>query len=140
VAGAGNLKKYAPLLKKISHKLIDNRTIPDEEVARYFQMSTVIALPYREASQSGIAAIAMSAGVPIVATKVGALPEILHDGVNSLLVEPNDVRALAQALRKLLTEPHLRRQIAAGARQTVQERLLWAHTAQQYHQHYRSLL
>jgi len=140
IAGAGDLAKYRSLLRQIPHQTIDNRAIPDEEVITYFQMSTLIALPYREASQSGIAAIAMPAGVPIVATKVGALPEILQDDVNSLLVEPRDVTGLTSALKRVLQDQHLRHRLAQGARQTVRTRLLWARTAQQYYQHYQSLL
>lgn len=140
LAGAGNLSKYQKYLRLIQHKFIDNRSIPDEEVFSYFQMSTIIALPYREASQSGIAAIAMPAGVPIVATNVGALPEVLEDGVNSLLIAPNSVAELTNALEKLLTNPTLRRKLTDGAQQTVRARLLWPDIAAQYHQQYQSLL
>jgi alpha-maltose-1-phosphate synthase len=140
IAGAGDLQKYRPLLQKIRHKLINNNSIPDEQVIRYFQMSTMVALPYREASQSGIAAIAMPAGLPIVATRVGSLPEVLRDGVNSLLVEPGSVSAFAAAIKRLLESETLRQKLANGAKQTVQERLLWRHTAKQYYQQYQLLL
>jgi glycosyltransferase involved in cell wall biosynthesis len=140
LAGAGSLEKHQPLLRRIQNQTIDNRPIPDEDVFQYFQMSTIVALPYREASQSGIAAIAMPAGVPIVATRVGALPEILHDQYNSLLVEPGDVESLTNALTQLLLDQNLRHRLVEGARQTVQQQLLWPHIAGQYHQHYQALL
>jgi glycosyltransferase involved in cell wall biosynthesis len=140
LAGAGNLDKYQHLLARIQHKVIDNRPIPDDEVYKYFQMSTIIALPYRDASQSGIAAIALPAAVPIVATSVGALPEVLQNGYNSLLVPPGDISALAGALRRLLSDPALRQRLLQGAQATVRQRLLWPDIAAQYHLHYQSLL
>ncbi|MFH1353945.1 MAG: glycosyltransferase family 4 protein [bacterium] len=140
LAGNGNLTKYQSLLKQVKNKIIDNRTIPDSEVIKYFQMSTILALPYREASQSGIISIAMPAGLPIIATKVGSLSEILADRKNSLLVEPNNPSALAKAIKQLLQDKHLRESLVAGARQTVSEKTSWPICARQYYQLYQSVL
>jgi len=140
LAGSGNLTKYQPYLKQIKRQIIDNRTIPDSEVIKYFQMSTIVALPYREASQSGIISIAMPAGLPIVATKVGSLPEVLIHGENGLLVKPGDISALSQAIKYLLSDKQLRLSLAAGARQTVATKISWRITADQYYQLYQSVL
>lgn len=140
LAGSGDLTKYQPLLKQIKRKKIDNRIIPDPEVIKYFQMSTILALPYRSASQSAIISIAMPAGLPIVATKVGSLPEILTDRENSLLVEPNDVSALARAIKELLQDKPLRKSLAAGAQKTVGHKTAWSICANKYYQLYQSIL
>ena len=62
---------------------------------------------------------ALSVGVPVVATAVGGVPEVVHDGENGLLVEPGRPDALAAALTRLLEEPGLREQLAAGAKPSV---------------------
>jgi glycosyltransferase involved in cell wall biosynthesis len=58
---------------------------------------------------------AMALGVPVVATRVGGLPEAVEDGVNGLLVPAADRNALADALRRV-EDPALRERLAAGAR------------------------
>jgi glycosyltransferase involved in cell wall biosynthesis len=62
---------------------------------------------------------ALSVGVPVVATAVGGVPEVVRDGENGLLVPPGRPDELAAAMRRLLTEPGLRDQLAAAARPSV---------------------
>ena len=62
---------------------------------------------------------ALAVGTPVVATAVGGVPEVVHDGVNGLLVPPGSPEALAAALERLLAEPGLRDRLAAGARPSV---------------------
>lgn len=139
LAGAGDLAKYQPKLNQLSRKVIDNQTIPENEVIRYFDMSTLIALPYREASQSGIISIALPAGTPIVATHTGALPEILEHEKNALLVAPNSAPDLAAAIKRLLLDSSLRARLGAGGRATVANKISWRLTATQYYQLYAEL-
>jgi glycosyltransferase involved in cell wall biosynthesis len=56
--------------------------------------------------------------LPVVSTRTGAIPEYLDDGVNGLLVDPGDARALAAALRRLLLDPPLRARLGAAARES----------------------
>jgi len=65
---------------------------------------------------------AMAAGVPVVASAVGGVPELVADGVTGLLVSPGDPRALAAALDRLLADPALRRRLGAAARERVRTR------------------
>jgi len=62
---------------------------------------------------------AMAHGLPIVASAVGGIPEILEDGVDALLVDPGDPAGLAAALESLLLEPERRRRLAAAASASV---------------------
>jgi len=59
---------------------------------------------------------AASAGVPIVATRAGGIPEIVHDGVNGRLVEPGDSEELFRAISELLGNPDLRRRFGVAGR------------------------
>ena len=63
---------------------------------------------------------ALAVGTPVVATAVGGVPEVVHDGENGLLVEPNNPQAFASALRRVLDDDELRAQLAAGARPSVE--------------------
>ena len=62
---------------------------------------------------------ALAVGTPVVATAVGGVPELVHDGVNGLLVPAGDADALADAIRRIVTEPGLREQLAANAASSV---------------------
>jgi glycosyltransferase involved in cell wall biosynthesis len=63
---------------------------------------------------------AMAAGLPAVATAVGAVPEMVVDGREALLVPPGDTGALARALAELAAAPARRREMGALARQRVE--------------------
>jgi glycosyltransferase involved in cell wall biosynthesis len=63
---------------------------------------------------------AAGAGIPIVATRVGGIPEAVHDGENGLLVPPADAAALAEAIGRLLAEPPLRRTMGERGRVLVE--------------------
>lgn len=64
---------------------------------------------------------ALSVGVPVVATAVGGVPEVVHDDVNGLLVPPNDPVAFANALRRMLEDDELHARLAAASRESVAE-------------------
>jgi glycosyltransferase involved in cell wall biosynthesis len=63
---------------------------------------------------------AMCAGLPVVATAVGGTPELVRDGENGLLIEPNANGALSKTLRKLATSSEERQRLAAGVQETTQ--------------------
>jgi glycosyltransferase involved in cell wall biosynthesis len=65
---------------------------------------------------------AMATGLPLVGTRVGGLPDLVHDGRNGRLVRPRDPRGLADAMRGLLADADLRRRLGAESRRLVEER------------------
>ncbi len=81
-----------------------NRYVPDEEISLYFSAGDVLVLPYLRASQSGVAHIAMTFGIPIVATKVGGLKESLSNYEGAYFVEPN-AESIAKALQSIYENP-----------------------------------
>jgi N-acetyl-alpha-D-glucosaminyl L-malate synthase BshA len=90
-----------------------------QEVAPYLVVSDVFVLPSR-AEGLGLALIeAMSAGLPCVASRVAGISELIEDGQNGLLVEPEDVAGLAEALLKLLEDRELAKKLGDKARQSV---------------------
>ncbi len=90
--------------------------VPFSDVTRYFAAADVLVLPYRHVSQSGVLFLALSLGLPVVATSVGALPEVLRDGESALLVPPGSPDALAGAVSLALGDPALREHLAEGGR------------------------
>ncbi|HEY3347256.1 MAG TPA: glycosyltransferase [Nitrospirota bacterium] len=78
--------------------------IGNEEVGRYFSASDALVLPYLSATQSGITQIAFVFDLPVIATNVGGLPEVVREGETGYLVEPDDPHALAEAVIRYFTE------------------------------------
>jgi glycosyltransferase involved in cell wall biosynthesis len=75
-----------------------NRYVPNEELPPYFDLADVVVLPYVSATQSGVVQLAFGFGKPVITTRVGGLYEVVQDGVNGLIVPPQDEQALAEAI------------------------------------------
>jgi glycosyltransferase involved in cell wall biosynthesis len=78
--------------------------VPSEDVETYFAAADLVVLPYRSATQSGVVQVACTFQRPVIATKVGGLPEAVDDGRTGILVTPDDPGALARAIRRFYSE------------------------------------
>jgi len=96
-----SIEKYRQLIQEwgIEEKVhIDNRYVANEEVPRFFREADVLILPYVGASQSGVARIALSNALPVIASQVGGLAEAIEDNVTGLLFPAGDSDALADRI------------------------------------------
>jgi glycosyltransferase involved in cell wall biosynthesis len=94
-----------------------------DDVPDLLGAATVAAVPAVWAEAFGLSVVeAMAAGVPVVASRTGAIPELIADGETGLLVPPGDAPALAEALGRLLDDPPLRTRLATSARAVVRSR------------------
>ena len=80
------------------------RFVSDAEAAEYFQRSDVVILPYRGASGSAVIPLAYQYQRPVIATRVGGLPDVVLEGQTGFLVEPEDPQAIAALLGRLTSE------------------------------------
>lgn len=113
--------------------------LPDAELAALFASAEVACIPSLYEGFSLPAVEAMASGTPIVASRVGALPEVLGtDGACAELVAPADVDALTQAIGKLLDSPERRRSLGEAGRRRAVSVFSWdavaAQTARVYRQ------
>lgn len=95
-----------------------NQYVPNEELGQYFDLADVVVLPYISATQSGVVQLAFGFGKPVITTRVGGLHEVVQDGVNGLVVPPQDERALAEAIVRYF-DPAVRERLNAEARQSA---------------------
>ena len=114
--------------------------LPQDKVCRAYRQSTVFALPCiigSDGNRDGLPTVlleAMATGLPAVTTTVTGNPEIVDDAVNGLLVAPNDVVALADALAYLLTNQAEREALGLAARQKVEVAFNVRNNVAQLHQ------
>lgn len=95
------VEKYRELIREYgigSHVQIDDRYVPNEEVPNVFRKADLLVLPYVSASQSAVARIALSNGLPIIASRVGGLAETIEENATGLLFPPCDADALADQI------------------------------------------
>lgn len=99
--------------------------IDSGDIAAWMELTSVIVFPYRDIYQSGALHVAQTFGVPSIATAIGAMQDVIEDGVSGLLVPPNDAEALANALRRLLTDREFAARLGARFHEEAQGRFAW---------------
>jgi glycosyltransferase involved in cell wall biosynthesis len=114
--------------------------VPPEELDRFYQAASVFCLPtYLE--PFGIVFIeAMTARLPIVATRVGAIPDFVEEGRNGIMVEPGDIQGLASALLQLLKDPERCRSYGEYSFQLTRDRYSWEAVGQKFKQNILNVL
>ena len=104
VAGSGkyhfDISGYAAL----PYIDIRNRFIPDEELVALMNKTQFMVCPYTDATQSGVIMSSFTFGTPVIATRVGGLPEMLGNGKYGMLVKEKDTDALYRGICSLLSD------------------------------------
>jgi glycosyltransferase involved in cell wall biosynthesis len=108
----------------LSEKIVVvDRYVSNEEVSAYFAGADLVVLPYVSATQSGITQIAFGLGKPVVATRVGGIPEAVEHGRTGFIVPPEDPASLADAVIRYFQEDR-REEFCRNIRQQ-QEKFSW---------------
>jgi glycosyltransferase involved in cell wall biosynthesis len=119
---------------------IVDRYIDSGAVVAWMQLADAIVFPYRTVYQSGALHVAQTFGAPIVATGVGAMPEVITDRESGLLVPPGDAAAFAAAVTELLRNRELAQMLGNRAAAEARTRFSWRSVARTMLDRYESLL
>lgn len=112
--------------------------VPREEIPAYFAASDIVAVPSVQDEAGNVDGLpnvaleAMAAGKPLVASRLAGIPQVVHNGVNGLLVEEKNPHQLAQAILQLACDADLRLGMGAAGRVQVREVLNWDNVARMY--------
>jgi glycosyltransferase involved in cell wall biosynthesis len=139
IVGEGDLRPYRHLIAETKNVTVVNRWVADAEVPGIFQAADIVMIPYVTASQSGVIALAATFGCPVIATRVGGLPEQIRDGETGVLVEPLP-ESLASAMDRLITDRQFREEIARKLALEMRSKFDWANTSNAYLQSCRKAL
>jgi glycosyltransferase involved in cell wall biosynthesis len=102
-------------------------TLPHQDLLRYYRQADLFVLGCqiaKDGDRDGIPNVlveSMAMGVPVVATWVSGIPELVDDGETGLLVQPQDPQEMARAMHQLLTDADLRARVIPAARRKVHE-------------------
>jgi spore coat protein SA len=108
--------------------------VPYPAIADWYTLADIVAVPSAPREAFGLVNVeAMAAGVPVIASSAGGIPEIVENGVTGYLVQSDDFpTGLAEQINNLLQDENLRRQIGMAGRETVRQRFRWNHTAERW--------
>jgi len=135
----GTLEELAMSLN-ITNKIKFLGDVPDESLPQVYSESDIFVLPSLHAESFGLVLLeAMASGLPVVATNVGGIPEVLEDGKEGFLVKP-DERSIADALIKLLEDENLRKAMGKNGRKKAVEKYDWKNVGEKIEETYKELL
>ncbi|EQD38607.1 glycosyl transferase group 1 [mine drainage metagenome] len=105
----------------MDHRVVWTGGVPPDALRREYASADLFVLPSHMEPFGIVLLEAMAAGLPVVATSVGGIPEVVHSGLTGLLVPPRDPAALARALDTLVADPQLRSRFGDRGRARAEE-------------------
>jgi len=119
--------KYLPKYKQIcsSYNVLENFKflgwVSQDDLLDLYQNATLFVMPSLTEALGVVFFEAMAAGVPVIGTNVGGIPEIIHNGMNGLLVPENSAEHLAEGIIKLISDTRFANELSTNGLKTVQK-------------------
>jgi glycosyltransferase involved in cell wall biosynthesis len=136
-------KTYAPQLAQqlgLAHRVTFTGKVSGEVLRQLYTSAAAVILPSIYEGFGLPAAESMACGTPVIATRAGALPEVVGEGGAGIFVPARDPGALAQAVREVLRDPERREKMGVAGRQRVEKLFTWKRVAERTFEVYRELL
>jgi glycosyltransferase involved in cell wall biosynthesis len=130
--GAGSGLRALAAELKVENDVWFRESVPHAEIGLYLERAKVFCLPSRTEAFGIVILEAGAHSIPVVASRVGGIPEVVIDGESGILVEPDDVPALAAALGRVLSDAKLAGNLGARLHERIVERFSWKHAYRQY--------
>jgi glycosyltransferase involved in cell wall biosynthesis len=116
LVGRGTLRAVVEqLLRDVPEQTSWDERLTQPEVSQALDDATALVLPSRSEGMGRVIVEAFCRARPVVAARVGGIPDLVEDGRNGLLVEPDDPQALADAILRVLSDRDLAERLSAGA-------------------------
>ena len=138
VVGSGALQPVVEqLVDDLPARTSWTERLTPSEVAAALDDSTLLVLPSRSEGMGRVIVEAFCRARPVVASRVGGIPDLVQDGSNGLLVQPGDTGGLADALVRVLDERELAERLGAGAHSSA---ALWTVSPEDFASRLRDLV
>ena len=115
VAGSGD-DESLDYFKTQPNCFVLNKMLSTQELIALNKLADVVVLPYKSASQTGIVSTVFMFETPVIATRVGAIPDVVSHNENGLLIEKNAPGELASAMKHLIENPSEINRLSKGTR------------------------
>jgi glycosyltransferase involved in cell wall biosynthesis len=138
IVGAGTLRPVVEqLVRDVPGQTSWDERLSQPDVSRALDESTALVLPSRSEGMGRVIVEAFCRARPVVASRVGGIPDLVEDDRNGLLVGPEDVEALADALVRVLTDRSLAERLAASAHASAD---FWTSSPEEFASRIRALV
>lgn len=111
-----------------------------DDLKPFYSLADVVVISSRSEGSPNVLLEALASGVPLVATAVGGIPEMVSDGVHALLVEHGNTRLMAESIQKVLSTSDLAQSLVEHGKTLIQTRFSPEERARRLLEVYRSLL
>ena len=142
--GRDSYEKGIDILKKIESKIDGNviycTDLSWEEAMKNLKESTILVAPSRMESIPQVIKEAFFLKIPVIATNVGGIPELIENGKTGILVSPEDPESLQQEIQNLLKDPSKQYQISENAFEFIMKNYTWESLLQKYKKFYQNLI
>jgi spore coat protein SA len=147
--GRGRTKRETPFFRQFREqaagapgRVILTGFVPHEDMAKTYLLGDVLAAPSQKPEGMPMVLLEASAcGLPLIATRVGGIPEVIQDGVNGLLLDNHDnAEELSGKMMAILTDTALSQRLGQTARERAQERFSWQRIAREQEAVYDGIL
>jgi len=102
-----------------------------EEIPKYLSTADIFALPSYTEGLPNVVLEAMSCSLPVVATRVGGIPEVVEEGISGILVDKKSLDALKQGMERLIRNESLAKEMGINGRKIVMKKFSWNRNAEE---------
>lgn len=125
------LNSYVRLIGHVSSR---------ETIRSLYRQARCLILPSDHESLPGVLLEAMACGTPVIASRVGGIPDIISDGENGILVNPKAVDEIVEAICHLFENSSINKKLGQAARDTIEKRFAWSIIGEHYLNGYSGIL
>lgn len=122
---AATLNSLITRLNIFEKTILDLQYLPLDEIGALMDLATVVVYPYLSSTQSGALQVAYTFGKPVIATKVGGLPEVVENGKSGFLVAPNAPQEIAEKIVFMVNNPNEAPKMGEYAKHLSETRFDW---------------
>jgi glycosyltransferase involved in cell wall biosynthesis len=124
IVGDGPLRE--PLKTLITEQHLDDHVtlvgrVPQEEIRRYYESADIFVLPSIQENLPNVLLESMAMGIPVIATGIAGIPELVENDRTGVVVKPDDIVMLAEAMKRFLEDPGFAQHLAQQGRRFVCE-------------------
>jgi len=128
------------LRDRIQVRVISGNVIEEGKLVKIYNSATVTVVPSKMETLSFVAMESLACGTPVVAYRVGGIPDLVEHGVNGYLASPYDVKDLAHGIEKIIASPKIQKEYGIIAREKIVKCFDIKNVAKQYLSLYQELI